>query len=512
MRKIIWFTLCLFALSTRAQQPTDTFWHLDAAFGIDWTKAQEFVKDKQASPIIVAVIDAGVDINHPDLIDNLWINSDEIANNNIDDDNNGYVDDVYGWNFVGDVTYDNLEITRQYVRLNAKYELKDEVEEASNSEFALYQKIKKEFLEKKLENDFYANFYSTISDGADALEAKYGNKITLEILENHKSQNKKEEIARLILIEDAKSNPEFLFSETKADLAEATDHFIHQKKYALNTSFDPRKELVGDDYENANETSYGNNRVYYGEQFSNHGTHVAGIIASNNQNSFGSKGISSAAKIMSIRAVPEGDERDKDVANSIRYAVDNGAKVINMSFGKGYVHNLTVVKEAIAYAQSKGVLLVHAAGNDGKNNDESVSYPNDCGGDFSASWLEVGASSWLEKSKLIAEFSNYGKKEVDLFAPGVAIYSTIPENKYKREDGTSMASPVVSGVAAFIWSYYPNLSASDLRTIILESTVPMKKRQQIPGKKRKKCASKISQTGGIINVYNALLLADKSSN
>ncbi|MBT8327363.1 MAG: S8 family peptidase [Bacteroidia bacterium] len=511
MRLLLWLATCCLSFFTIAQEPTDTFWHLNAEYGIDWHKAQEFVKDKKPRPVIVAVIDAGVDVYHPDLVNNLWTNPNEIADNGIDDDNNGFIDDVYGWNFIGDVTFDNLEITRQYVRLNEKYELKTEFNQEENPEFDLYLKIKKQFLEETLENDFYVNLYLSIAQGTEALEKKYGSRISKDILEAHKSQNKKEEIARLILLEDATNNPEFLFSESKADILEATDHFVNLKKYAYNTSFDPRLELVGDDYTNAKETNYGNNNVYYGEKFSNHGTHVAGIIASNNRNGFGSKGVSSSAKIMAIRAVPEGDERDKDVANSIRYAVNNGAQIINMSFGKNYASDQHVVKSAIAYARSKGVLLVHASGNDAQNNDKTKCYPNDFNGEYASIWLEVGASSWFEKTKLIADFSNYGNEEVDLFAPGVEIYSTTPENNYKHEDGTSMASPVVSGVAAFIWSYYPDLTAEEIRTIIMESVVAMKKRQAVPNSKRKKCATKVSQTGGIVNLYNAIQMAEEKS-
>jgi subtilisin family serine protease len=212
---------------------------------------------------------------------------------------------------------------------------------------------------------------------------------------------------------------------------------------------------------------------------------------------------------MSIRNVPEGDERDKDVANGIRYAVDNGAKIVNMSFGKGYSDFPLAVKEAIKYAASNDVLLVHAAGNDGKNNDKSDNFPHDFN-DAYPNWIEVGASNWRSGSKALAPFSNYGKTEVDLFSPGVDIYSTTPENQYEAYDGTSMASPVVSGVAAFIWSYYPNLSAAQLKNIILKSSVPIKGRVRIPGSKRKKKAHKLSKTGGLVNLPNALRLAEKT--
>ena len=279
--------------------------------------------------------------------------------------------------------------------------------------------------------------------------------------------------------------------------------------YSYNTSFDPRTEFVGDEYHNLDERVYGNNQVYHGPDFSSHGTHVAGIVAADGTNNFGAKGICSSCKIMSIRNVPNGDERDKDVANGIRYAVDNGAKIVNMSFGKGYSDFPLAVKEAIGYAASKDVLLVHAAGNDGKNNDKSDNFPYDFQ-DAYPNWIEVGASSWKSGSKALATFSNYGKTEVDIFSPGVDIYSTTPENHYEAYDGTSMASPVLSGVAAFVWSYYPDLSAAQLKEIILKSSVPIKGRVRIPGSKRKTRAHKISKTGGLVNLPNALRLAEET--
>ena len=511
MKYILGLVLIICVHFAGAQTPSDTFWHLNAEYGIDWDKANDFVKDKKNSEIIVAVIDAGVDVNHIDLKDNIWVNTEEIADNGIDDDNNGFVDDVYGWNFCGDVTHDNLEVTRLYVELNEKYEFKDDVSE-SDPEYLRYLRIKTEYLAKKKENDSYYNVYTTLKKGMGSFERTYGKNITLDILKAHKSGNRTEEITRLILLEWAKENPEFIFQEAKEEINEAYKYFKDAVKYLYNTSFDPRAKLVGDDYEDVSETNYGNNKVYYGDDFSSHGTHVAGIIASNNSNDLGSKGIANAVKIMSIRAVPDGDERDKDVANSIRYAVDNGAKIINMSFGKAFAKNENVVYDAIEYAKGKNVLLVHGAGNDGENNDETDNYPNDSYGKFQSNWIEVGASTWIDKKRLIADFSNYGEEEVDVFAPGVAIYSTIPENKYKSEDGTSMASPVVSGIAAFIWSYYPSLAAQDVRNIILESVVPIDKKQHVPNSKKKKCATKLSQTGGIVNVYNAIVLADQLSN
>jgi subtilisin family serine protease len=284
-------------------------------------------------------------------------------------------------------------------------------------------------------------------------------------------------------------------------------HYDASYNYNYNPEFDPRRELVGDDYSNAREIGYGNNKVYYGEH-SSHGTHVAGIVAADASNDLGAKGICQSCDIMSIRNVPDGDERDKDVANGIRYAVDNGAKIVNMSFGKGYSHNAEVVKEAIQYAASKGVLLVHAAGNSNQNNDISDNFPNDFN-NITDNWIEVGASSWMKKPKVFAEFSNYGLEEVDIFAPGVDIYSTTPEGQYEAFNGTSMASPVVAGVAGYVWSYYPTLTAAQLKQILVESALEIKGRSRLPGSKKKTKACKISKYGSEVNLPAALRLAEK---
>jgi subtilisin family serine protease len=516
MKRInIYFAISLWlSLAVTAQNPTDSLWHLlpyskKGNAGIGYQEAVKMMKGKIPQPIIVAIADAGVDIYHPDLINNLWKNPLEIEDNGIDDDENGYIDDLYGWNFIGETTYDNMELTRQYARLNRIYELKPEAQVKNPDEYTIYLKMKEKFLKQKREAKLYFDFFQGINEGVESIEKQYGGNIDKTTIENHKSKGKSEEIAKRMIIRYAKMTKSFDLETMKKDLEEGYKQYDYMHNYAYNISFDPRSEFVGDEYYNLTERVYGNNQVYYGEDFSSHGTHVAGIVAADGSNDFGAKGICSSCKIMSIRNVPEGDERDKDVANGIRYAVDNGAKIVNMSFGKGYSDFPLAVKEAIQYAASKDVLLVHAAGNDGKNNDKSDNFPHDFK-DAYPNWIEVGASNWKSVSKALAPFSNYGKSEVDLFSPGVDIYSTTPENQYEAYDGTSMASPVVSGVAAFVWSYYPSLSASQLKDIILQSSVPIKGRVKIPGSKRKTRALKLSKTGGLVNLPNALRLAKKT--
>jgi subtilisin family serine protease len=507
--------LIIFSVSVFAQSPSDQFWHL-APFskkgnsGIGLAEAQEMMKDKTPTTVIVAIADAGVDIYHPDLKTMLWTNSKEIADNGIDDDCNGYVDDVHGWNFLGETTFDNMEVTRQYAKLNAKYELKSVENIADKEEYQTYLKLKDVYLKENQEAKLFYDFFFNVKQGLGFLESEYGTDITKEKLKVHKSKSKYEEMAKQVLLGNAKGNKPLDYPTVKKELLEGYDHYDFMYNYAYNASFNPRQEAVGDNYEDVTERFYGNGKVYYGERFSNHGTHVAGIVAADASNDFGAKGICQSCKIMSIRTVPEGDERDKDVANSIRYAADNGAKIVNMSFGKSYASNTKAVHDAIQYAQDHDVLLIHAAGNNGKNNDKSTNYPNDAK-DTYINWLEVGASSWQKKPNVLANFSNYGVTEVDLFAPGVAIYSTTPEGNYEAFDGTSMAAPTAAGVAAFVWSYYPKLTAAELKQVLIVSAIPIKGRTKTPGDKKRTRACKVSKSGAEINLPAALKLAKEQS-
>lgn len=515
LRKIIPFIALILFFSTRAQdKPANDLWHLlpnsaSGNSGIGLEEAKEMMKDKTPKTVVVAIADAGVDIYHPDLKNMLWTNQGEIADNGIDDDNNGYIDDVYGWNFCGDVTYDNMELTREYTRLNPKYELIDPSKITDQKEYAYYLRLKEEFLKERQSAKQTFEFLEVLMEGMESVNKKFGQKVTAAEIEAYKPTDKSGQFAKLMLASMAKEQGSVDLDETMEEFQEGFDQYDYMYNKGYNPSFDPRQEQVGDNYDNVNETGYGNSKVYYGEDHSSHGTHVAGIVAADGSNDFGAEGICQSCEIMSIRNVPDGDERDKDVANAIRYAVDNGAKIVNMSFGKGYSYSPEAVLAAIAYAQEKGVLLVHAAGNSSQNNDKSNNFPNDNNDQYS-NWLEVGASNWQKKPGALAEFSNYGKAEVDVFAPGVDIYSTTPEDQYEAFNGTSMASPVVAGVAAFIWSYYPTLTAAQVRQVIIDSAIPIKGRNTIPGEKRKKKnVKKLSRTGGLVNLPAALRLAEQ---
>ena len=289
-------------------------------------------------------------------------------------------------------------------------------------------------------------------------------------------------------------------------LKESKEQFKTQLAFQLNKEFNSRK-CIGDNYNDVTDKNYGNNRV--SSPGGDHGTHVAGIIAAVRNNNLGIKGISDNTKIMVLRVVPDGDERDKDIANSIRYAADNGAKILNMSFGKALSPNKKVVDDAVKYAISKDVLLIHAAGNEESNTDTIENFPSPSyfnTKEKATSWIEVGASTWMKKKNLTAPFSNFGKQTVDVFAPGFDIYSTISENKYASFSGTSMAAPVVAGVAAVLRSYFPEITAAQTKSLILESAIKYNKKVFIPGTNTKAMLSEISVTGGLVNLYQAVEL------
>ncbi len=491
--------------------------------GVSTEKAyRTLLKNKKSKTVIVAVIDSGVDIEHEDLQGKIWVNKTEIPDNGKDDDGNGYIDDVNGWNFIGGkegkhVNEDTYELTRLYVQLHQKYDGKSKLEVKDKEEFEYYQEIKTKFEKKYKEAQENYNYYKILRK-----KCAYSERLLKAYLDLSEEERLTEEYLMKIRSSD-ETIAEALNFEMKmvqagysvADFDNAIDYFESGVKYGYNTEFNPR-DIVGDNYKNYSEKGYGNNSVEGPD--AEHGTHVAGIIAANRENDLGIKGVATNVKIMPIRTVPNGDERDKDVANAIRYAVDNGAKIINMSFGKSYSPGKKYVDEAVQYAASKGVLLVHAAGNESKNLDESDNFPNKYIGQTqknAENWLEVGACSWKGGKEMPAEFSNYGQNNVDIFAPGVAIHATTPDNNYKSLNGTSMAAPVASGVAALILSYYPNLSATQVKEIIMKSATNFGKQDVVPpgAEDDKKTVSfkKLSVTGGVINAYKALKMAEKKS-
>jgi subtilisin family serine protease len=505
-----------------AQGPDNWFnkdFGMDGVQGVSTDKAYDLLKGKTSTPVIVAIIDSGVDLEHEDLSEIIWTNQDEIAGNGKDDDNNGYVDDVHGWNFLGgangeNVNEENLEITRLYRHYSKKFgDAKESMlNKSQKKEYARYMKIKEAFESKREELEGTVErveaYFSALRDGMKML-ADNELEPTEENISNMPESTDEEKELKSKMMNAV--NRDMDFSNLDEIEKGALDYYNGSLNYHYNADFDPRP-IIGDDYSNLYEIGYGNADAEGPD--AGHGTHVSGIVGAIRGNNVGMDGVADNVKIMSVRAVPDGDEHDKDVANAIRYAVDNGAKIINMSFGKGYSWNKQVVDEAVQYAVKNDVLLVHAAGNSAQDNDSTNNFPNDVyekGGLFkkkAKTWIEVGALSWKEGEDMVAGFSNYGKKQVDIFAPGYQIYSTVPQSEYATFSGTSMASPTVAGVAALVWSYFPDLSAKKLKKILLKSAVKMETDVKVPGMDgQKKPFSDLSTTGGVVNAYNAIKMA-----
>ncbi|MFT6150260.1 MAG: subtilisin family serine protease [Saprospiraceae bacterium] len=473
------------------------------------------LKGKTSRTVVVAVIDSGIDIEHEDLKDIIWINTGEIPNNGKDDDGNGYVDDVHGWNFIGGkdgehVDYDTYEITRLYKMYSDEFQdmSKDDVKgRKAKKRYATYLEIKDAFEKASKPAVAQYNQLTMIVEVTNLVKKELGDKelnkenVAAIETEDEKLKGGVEMMSRLLQSYDG---------ETIEGFKGYLDSYKERVEYGYNPDFNPRG-IVGDDYENSKERYYGNNDVE--GPHADHGTHVAGIIGAVRGNDVGMDGVADNVRIMAVRTVPNGDERDKDVANAIIYAVDNGASVINMSFGKSYSYDEKSVEKAIKYARKKDVLLVHAAGNSAQNNDVDGNFPNDLlgkKGKEAANWLEIGASNWGKGGNDLATFSNYGQEQVDVFAPGVDLYATVPQSDYRSMSGTSMASPVVAGVAALLRSYYPALTAAQVKSIIMESAIVMDEDVNKPGSDEMVKLSELSRTGGVINVVEAVKLAEKT--
>ena len=498
----------------------------DTIPGMSVNKAyNELIKNKKGQTIIVGVIDSGVDIEHEDLDGVVWTNPKEIKGNGKDDDNNGYVDDIHGWNFLGDSEDENLEYVRIIKKLKPKYDGKTlaSIPENDRDEYQSYIEAKAEYEKKFQENSAQKMQYEQI-----LLQSKASHKVIADVVgkENYsrdellkveaKTQEMQQHVAFMAqmfgFMEPGDTATDFIKT-----IEEGVDHFTDQLNYNLNLDFDGRK-VVGDNVDDITDTKYGNNKVMGPDpkkEGIKHGTHVAGIIAAERNNGKGMNGVAQNVKIMAIRAVPNGDEYDKDIALAIRYAVDNGAKVINTSFGKYYSTHPEWVREAITYAESKDVLIVNAAGNEGTDLDQKTVYPNDQinnDSEIASNFITIGALNYAYGSNLVADFSNYGKNNVDAFAPGVKIWSTTPNNSYEYLQGTSMAAPGVAGVAALVRSYYPKLKASQVKQILMDSGLNTKASVVIGGEQTNVGSfSGLSTSGKMVNLYNALIMADKLS-
>lgn len=480
----------------------------DSIPGMSVDKAYaELLQGKKGQKVIVGIVDSGVDIEHEDLQGMIWTNTKEIPGNGIDDDKNGFIDDVHGWNFLGNAVHENLEMTRIVKK-------GDDGSAQYKEALAQYTEKYEKALKDKEQVDMLLGFHNTIKKELNKTTYKIEDLSTITSANPDVLKSK-----RVMMQIFTNAGPTF---DPEADFGEYKDQVYDQLNYNLNKDYDGRK-IVGDNPEDIKNKYYGNNIVFGPDkEKALHGTHVAGIVAQVRGNNLGGDGVAANVEILTVRAVPDGDEYDKDIALAIRYAVDNGAKIINGSFGKSFSPHKNWVYDAIKYAAKKDVLIVHAAGNDGYNIDENknINYPNDSQDnikEFADNVITIGAINKQYGETVVAPFSNFGKINVDVFAPGEEIYATVPNNKYKYLQGTSMAAPNAAGVAALIRSYYPKLKASQVKHILMDSGVALPSKVILgenpnPDEKPVAVSSvESSKTAKMVNAYNALLMAEKMS-
>ena len=489
----------------------------------------EIVKNKAGETVIVAVIDSGIDIDHEDLQNVIWSNPNEVPNNGIDDDNNGYVDDIHGWNFLGDGYDGQLE----YVRLLATGDINNpdykRAEKEYEEDWAKYSKLQNQYNSYQNQYQDYKRNYEELLEKLISADVAISNYLKTKeyskedvdsITDSDPTLQQSVSLLKYIYglgfktSQDAKTEIKEGLIQINTDLERLGEGLVdinERLNYNLDKTLEGR--TTGDNPDDLNDVGYGNNNVKPIGNNEAHGTHVAGIIAADRYNNKGIKGVANNVKIMSLRVVSNGDEYDKDVALAIKYAADNGAKVVNMSFGKYYSPHSDWVRDAIVYASKKDVLLVSGAGNESLNLDKINNYPNDQvdnGPEVADNYLTVGAIDPKYGSNMVAEYSNYGKINVDVFAPGSEIYSTVPKNGYKFFDGTSMASPAVAGVAATIRSQYPSLTASQVKHIIMDSGIELDTKVAVGGNPGdNQPFNNLSKSGKIANLYNALILASR---
>lgn len=486
-------------------------WYNGKAPGMNTEKAYSALKKKKSSTVVVAVIDSGVDIEHEDLKGRIWTNTDEVPGNGTDDDKNGYIDDIHGWNFLGspagNQAFARLEKTRIYAQLRERFRNADEstVSSADRADYDLYKKLDAEIPAERQQYEGILAQYQMLQQSYPMIVNMIATQVGKENFTKSDIDKWKPEGEQM---EQLKG---FAYEVASGDMNEKAiekgiEHLTSLVNYQLNPDYSDR-QMIGDNPHDFNDIKYGNNDVEGPDAF--HGTHVSGIIGAVRGNGLGGDGVANDVRIMSLRVVPDGDEQDKDVALAIRYAADNGAMIINMSFGKSHSMHPREVQEAIAYADSKGVLMIHAAGNDNADIDVNDNFPTS---DYKfqqakpVNYITVGASTFTVKEHLPATFSNYGQTKVDVFAPGLDIYSTIPQSEYERAPGTSMAAPMVAGTAALLKSYFPSLTMLEIKHAILSTAKSYAGTQQtIPGTEGTKTDfAKLSVTGGVVDVNAAV--------
>jgi cell wall-associated protease len=501
----------------------------DTLAGISLNRAyQEIIKNKKGIQIAVAVLDTELDINHEDLKSSIWINKKEIPDNDIDDDENGYTDDVHGWNFLGNkkgevILNQNLSCTRVIRHFKKQFDKNGGKEQfnGNKKDSLLYHKalnICKEEFKNSESSKKRAAFYTKGYPMALATIKRYfpDEKYTYrqvdslyKVYENDKNRQLGDDIYFMRDVMKYSFNQLYF------------DNFSKKSDDEFNTTFNDSyhdKDITGDDEDDLTDTNYGSNNVSKNSKWVYHATQVSGLIAANRENNIGLQGFSNTIKIIPLCIIANGGtDVDKDQALAIRYATDNGAKVINMSFSKSVSVHPDWLKEALIYAEQRDVLVIKSAGNNTQDNDKEIIYPTDydeeTGLEFCNNLITVGAITSHNDKSFLANFTNYGKKNVDIFAPGQDLYTTDATRGYVSNRGTSLACAITSGVAALIRSYYPKLTAKQVKQIILDSGVAYDLQVQVPGEKEGvlKPFSEMSKSGKVVNVYNALLMAEKIS-
>ncbi len=482
-------------------------WKQDSLPGISLEKAYAWLDTHKSGhtgeEVVVAVLDTKLDIRHEAIRDNLWTNPGEIPGNGLDDDGNGYTDDVHGWNFLGnsageDVLY-QLSETARAARLleqidTAALRLSDPKRLATLQKYAAAYREDAAFFREN-----YRALDSILSREEAALRdlAALGDNAALQDGE--------------ALRNGAANQNEAVLRESRA-LRDQRKAIAIQKQFFYNPDYQERA-ITGDRPDDLYDRRYGN-PVISGRAPMEHALGVAGVLAARPNNRLGVAGVSEKIRIMPVVMVAEGDEHDKDVALAIRYAVDNGAKIINMSWGKRQSLYPGWVQDAIRYASQRDVLLVHSAGNTADDLDAVDYYPLDYtpDGEFTESFLSVGALSPRKGPALVASFSNYGQRNVDLFAPGNFIFTPHTGNGYAYKQGTSYAAPLVAGVAALVWSHYPDFTAAEIKDILMASATRVDGEVYLPRKTRSASPQRVPFTrlcksGGILNAFAALQLA-----
>ncbi len=541
MKHILLTLSCFYFCSAFAQTDIPSNWHTldlqqDSFYGISLNRAYHFLQQKKIKPntVIVAVLDSGCDTLQEDLKNILWHNPKEIPNNHIDDDNNGYVDDVFGWNFLGNKNGENLryagdERTRIFYRYKEQFSGKKiDSTTLSISEKEQYKLWKQASNELNISTD--DELEVAITDMALKAIKKYDKVLKTEMgieeyttayLEKFETKTTEAKLSKYNYLTTVKLL-EIDSDEKNTSLISQLEEYVETKRKAIKDKESApqnyRATIIKDNYNNINDKYYGNSDVT--ALSPRHGTHVSGIIAAQRNNNLGIDGVADNAKIMIVRVVPEGDEYDKDVALGIFYAVSNGAKVINMSFGKGISPEKYWIDSAVKFAAKKDVLLIHAAGNDYRNTDSIASFPTPYFLNSTVSahnFITVGASTdpKISNGNIVADFSNYGKNSVNVFAPGVKIYSTVQGvSNYSNLQGTSMAAPIVSGLATLLRGYFPSLTAMQTKEIIEKSVF---KPTEIASvyvtigyeSKERVTIQNACSSGGIVNAANAVELAFK---